>query len=149
MREAVQQFKGATLAGWVALVLTVFAAVANFFKLVLNSTYAYGYPDFDTMLVDPVTGFAFGVMVIMLCAYLVRGLLRRDVWPALISATMMPFLYLLMLNGIAVALTHQQNYFALHGDLVLYAQVVPSCLMVIVFGAEALINYRYKFRRFT
>ncbi len=147
MKEVARQFRGATWAGWAALILTVVAAVANLFKLILNSTYAYGYPDFDAMLVDPLTGFAAGVLVVVLCALLTRSILRRSVWAAVLAMTGMPYLYLVMLDGVAGAITHQENYFIVHDNLTLVVQIIPSCLLVLLFGWEALDNYRRKWRR--
>lgn len=147
MKEAVRQFRDATWAGWVALVLTVLAAVANVFKLILNSTYAYGYPDFGAMLVDPLTGFAAGVLVVGLCALLTRGILRRSVWAAVLAMTGMPYLYLVMLDGVAGAIMHQENYFIIHENFILVTQIIPSCFLVLLFGWEALDNYRRKWRR--
>jgi|GEM_PF-2388409 len=149
MKDAIRQLRGVTAATWFALGLTVLAGVANIFKLVLNTSYVYGYPDFDTMLVDPITGFAFGVIIIMLCAYLVRGLMRGNVWPAMLSTVMMPFLYLVMLHGVTGAITHENYFLEDPARNILYVglAVVPSCAMVALFGVETLSNYRYKYRR--
>jgi hypothetical protein len=135
------------LAAWVALAIATFGAVANIFKLVLNSTYAYSFPEFDTMLIDPVTGFMTGCLVVLMVAVVDRGLIRRSVWAAVLAMVAVPYLYLLMMNGVAAALTQRQSYFVAAGGLcTLLVEVVPASALVVLFGVEALRNYRLKNR---
>jgi hypothetical protein len=54
-----------------------------------------------------------------------------------------PYLYLLMLNGVAAALTQRQSYFVASGGvLTLLIEIIPCVLLVLLFGLESLRNYR-------
>jgi hypothetical protein len=129
-------------AAWVALVIATFGAVANIFKFVLNSTYAYSYPEFDTMLIDPLTGFMVGWLAVILAGILTRGLIRRSTWAAVLAMVAVPYLYLLMINGVAAALTQRQSYFVASGGVLTFLiEIIPCVLLVLLFGLESLRNY--------
>lgn len=132
---------------WVGVPVVVFAAVANVFKLALSGAFWFANPDVIEPGVDPVTGFAVGVVLIGACVYLLRGLRARGVWAALGLMVAMPLLYVVMVDGVAAALVHDQMYFAAHPWDSVWLEMVPASVLTVVFGLEALANYHQRFRR--
>lgn len=128
MREPLPPLRSASAATWVALVLTLALAVMNIWKLAAGENYPYGYPDYSAYQVDPWLGFTAGVLALMACGIVIAGLLRRDVWPAVAAAVLLPALYVAAFRA---------------------AAVVPAGAMAVIFGAQAVSNYRRKFRRLT
>jgi hypothetical protein len=113
---------------WLAVGLTVVLAVMNLWKLIAGEAYPYGYPDYSAYQMDPWLGFATGVLALMACGVIMAGLLRGDVWPAIAAAVLLPLLYLMTFQATAA---------------------VPAVAMALVFGVQAVSNYRRKFRRLT
>ncbi len=132
--------KQATFAARIACGLIFLSIFVDVVKLVLNVSYAIRYPGVENMLVDPLTGFVFDLLVIAVAASLVRHLFIRRVWPALLAAIIMPLLYVLMLDGLAAAITHQESYFSLQTGWLFVVELVPTCSLVSLFGAEAVRN---------
>jgi hypothetical protein len=132
---------------WAGLPIVVFAFMANLLKLIINLTYLYANPDAQIVGIDPVTGFVFGLGMIWVVGYLLKGLQSRSVWAAVGLTAAMPLLYVLMVDGVVAAQLHIQMYFLDNWRQSLVFEVVPACVLVLLFGAQALMNYHQRFRR--
>jgi hypothetical protein len=130
MRRSLPSLQRASNGAWVAVIFTLVLGVMNFWKLIAVDTYPYGYPDYSAYQLDPMLGFAVGVLALMVCGYLIGGLLHNDVWPAIAAAVWLPGLYMVTFSGAATALW-------------------VAGALALIFGAQAVGNYRRKFRRLT
>jgi hypothetical protein len=131
----------------VGVPLLALALLMNILKLVLNLVYWYQHAEVQIAGVDPVTGFALGLALIWIVGYLLNGARQRSVWAALGLAVAMPLLYVVMVDGLAAAIVHEQTYFEQHWRSSLWIEVAPACVLAMTYGLQALANYHQRFRR--
>src|ERR1700683_101085 len=132
---------------WLGLPLVGVAIIANVVKLALNLVYWYRHAQVQIPGVDPVTGFAVGLALIWIAGYLLNGVRLRSVWAAMGLAVAMPLLYVVMADGLAAAVVHEQTYFQQHWQQSLGFELAPACVLALVYGLQALANYHQRFRR--
>ncbi|HUD11258.1 MAG TPA: hypothetical protein VMS08_02515 [Candidatus Saccharimonadia bacterium] len=115
--------------------------------MLINLNYLHSSPDVQIVGIDPVTGFVFGLGMIWVGGYLLNGLRSHSVWAAIGLVVTMPLLYILMVDGLVAAQLHVQTYFADNWQGSLELEVLPACLLVLLYGAQALVNYHQRFRK--
>jgi hypothetical protein len=132
---------------WAGLPLVVFGLVANVLKLVINLEYLFTNPSAQVVGVDPITGFAVGLVLLGVVVYLLDGLRHYSIWAAVSLAAVMPLVYMVMVDGLVAAQLHQQMYFFDNIRASFEFELGPACVIVILYGAQAIVNYNQHFRR--
>jgi hypothetical protein len=132
---------------WAGVPILIFLFAANALKLYVNLRYLYSFPDAQVVGVDPITGFVFGLTVTAAASYMLKGLRTSSVWAAVGLIVTMPLLYVLMVDGLVAAELHIQTYFVDNTIGSFELEVIPACALVVLYGAQALVNYRQRFRK--
>ncbi len=144
VRRGISSVSFGVVIGWPLVGLAVTVDVV---KLIINADYWYRHAQTEIPGVDPVTGFALGLALIWIVGYLLNGLRQRSVWAAMGLTVAMPLLWVVMVDGLAAAIVHQQMYFEQNPVGSLWLEVVPACILAVIYGVQALANYHQRFRR--